>query len=226
MVVLPYCDRLLLLSRYLQQLVMESVGKRFDRQGQEVHQGLTVYGNKGSTDQHAFVQQLRDGRDDFFATFVQVLGDGGGSSLEVESGINAGDTLQGFLLGTRNALAENGRPSLTVTIPSLNAYVLGGLIALFERTVSFYATLIDVNAYHQPGVESGKRAAMVALQLSRRIRELTSLKSLSLQDLVEATGGDPMDVFDIAERLVTTNRLVGEGSPDSRRYTRLIHGVR
>ncbi|MCA9690728.1 MAG: glucose-6-phosphate isomerase, partial [Myxococcales bacterium] len=64
MVVLPYRDRLVLLSRYLQQLVMESLGKRLDRHGNTVHQGLVVYGNKGSTDQHAYVQQLRDGRDD------------------------------------------------------------------------------------------------------------------------------------------------------------------
>ena len=52
MVVLPYKDRLDLFSRYLQQLVMESLGKELDRQGRNVHQGLTVYGNKGSTDQH------------------------------------------------------------------------------------------------------------------------------------------------------------------------------
>ena len=59
MVVLPYKDRLILFPRYLQQLVMESLGKRLDMNGSIVQQGLTVYGNKGSTDQHAFVQQLR-----------------------------------------------------------------------------------------------------------------------------------------------------------------------
>ena len=55
MVVLPYKDRLLLFSRYLQQLVMESLGKQLDLQGRRVDQGLAVYGNKGSTDQHAYV---------------------------------------------------------------------------------------------------------------------------------------------------------------------------
>ena len=65
MVVLPYKDQLLLLSRYLQQLVMESLGKRLDRDGNRVDQGIAVYGNKGSTDQHAFVQQLRDGINNF-----------------------------------------------------------------------------------------------------------------------------------------------------------------
>ena len=59
MVVLPYKDRLLLFSRYLQQLLMESLGKRLDLDGKRVDQGISVYGNKGSTDQHAYVQQLR-----------------------------------------------------------------------------------------------------------------------------------------------------------------------
>src|SRR5205085_3975927 len=73
LVVLPYKDRLLLFSRYLQQLVMESIGKQFDLKGNRVEQGLAVYGNKGSTDQHAYVQQLREGVPNFFAVFVRVL---------------------------------------------------------------------------------------------------------------------------------------------------------
>ena len=62
MVILPYKDRLLLFSRYLQQLIMESLGKELDLNGNKVEQGISVYGNKGSTDQHAYVQQLRDGK--------------------------------------------------------------------------------------------------------------------------------------------------------------------
>src|SRR6204780_3087410 len=75
MVVLPYKDRLLFFSRYLQQLVMESLGKEKDLAGNVVHQGIAVYGNKGSTDQHAYVQQLREGVNNFFATFIEVLSD-------------------------------------------------------------------------------------------------------------------------------------------------------
>jgi glucose-6-phosphate isomerase len=75
MVILPYKDRLELFARYLQQLVMESLGKEKDLQGNIVHQGIAVYGNKGSTDQHAYVQQLREGVLNFFVTFIQVLRD-------------------------------------------------------------------------------------------------------------------------------------------------------
>jgi glucose-6-phosphate isomerase len=65
MVVLPYKDRLELFSKYLQQLIMESLGKALNRDGNAVHQGITVLGNKGATDQHSYIQQLRDGLNDF-----------------------------------------------------------------------------------------------------------------------------------------------------------------
>lgn len=173
LVVLPYKDQLALFSRYLQQLIMESLGKSHDLAGREVSQGLTVFGNKGSTDQHAFVQQLRDGLDNFFALLIAVLEDGvSRPALEVEPEVTSGDYLLGFLLGTRAALAEKGRRLLTLTIPRVDARSLGGLIALFERSVGLYAGMIGINAYHQPGVEAGKKAAGEALQLQRRLLEV------------------------------------------------------
>lgn len=168
MVVLPYKDRLLLLSRYLQQLVMESLGKEKDLQGQVVHQGIAVYGNKGSTDQHAYVQQLRDGVQNFFVTFIEVLKDRAGESMAVEPDVTSGDYLAGFLLGTRRALYEKDRESITVTIQDVSARSLGALIALFERAVGLYASLVGINAYHQPGVEAGKKAAAAVLELQRK----------------------------------------------------------
>ena len=89
MVVLPYKDSLLLFSRYLQQLVMESLGKGRDLADRAVEQGIAVYGNKGSTDQHAYVQQLRDGVANFFVTFIEALEDRAGPSIDVEPGISS-----------------------------------------------------------------------------------------------------------------------------------------
>lgn len=169
MVVLPYRDRLDLFSRYLQQLVMESLGKATDRDGRRVEAGIAVYGNKGSTDQHAYVQQLRDGLRNFFVTFIAVDRSRRGSSIEVEEGVRTEDFLNAFFLGTRSALAEQGRPSLTLTIAEVSAYHLSALIALFERAVGLYAELINVNAYHQPGVEAGKKAATGSLELQSSI---------------------------------------------------------
>jgi glucose-6-phosphate isomerase len=169
LVILPYKDRLQLMSRYLQQLVMESIGKEKDLEGKVVNGGLTVYGNKGSTDQHAYVQQLREGVHNFFATFIEVLDDRDGSSIEVEPGVTSGDYLLGFLLGTRRALYEKGRESMTITLDVLGPRQLGVLIALHERAVGFYASLLGINAYHQPGVEAGKKAAGVVLQLQAKL---------------------------------------------------------
>ena len=206
MVVLPYKDRLLLFSRYLQQLVMESIGKEKDLAGRVVHQGLAVYGNKGSTDQHAFVQQLRDGTPDFFATFVRVLKDREGASLEVEPGATSGDFLDGLLLGTRRALFESGRPSLMVTIHDLTPRSLGMLIALYERAVGLYASLLGINAYHQPGVEAGKKAAASVLDLQRKVvaalRE-RGAEGGTCEDLAAAAGApdEAETVFHVLERL-------------------------
>jgi len=165
MVVLPYKDRLILFSRYLQQLVMESLGKELDLQGRVVNQGIAVYGNKGSTDQHAYVQQLREGVNNFFVTFIEVLRDRESPRREVDAGITSGDYLQGFLLGTRDALSEKNRHSVTLTLAALTPRTLGMLIALYERVVGLYASLVGINAYHQPGVEAGKKAAGGVIEL-------------------------------------------------------------
>ena len=207
MVILPYKDRLELFSRYLQQLVMESLGKWLDLEGNEVGQGIAVYGNKGSTDQHAYVQQLRDGLNNFFVTFIEVLRDRGEGRpvLEVEPGTTSGDYLNGFLQGTRKALWEQGRESITITIEKLDARSMGMLIALYERAVGLYASLVRINAYHQPGVEAGKKAAAAVLDVQARV--VAALKSemgreMGLEEIAKAAGNaDPTTVFCVLRHL-------------------------
>lgn len=212
MVILPYKDSLLLFSRYLQQLVMESLGKQNDLDGKVVHQGIAVYGNKGSTDQHAYVQQLREGIPNFFATFIQVLEDRIGESIEVEPGATSGDFLAGFLLGTRQALYENQRDSITVTIPRVDPTTVGALIALYERAVGFYGSLVNVNAYHQPGVEAGKMAAASILDLQRRIVNVVNeaQQPLTIAALAEkaAATGQEETIYQIVRHLAANQRSV------------------
>jgi len=194
MVVLPYCDALGLFGKYLQQLIMESIGK-------DEH-GLSVFGNKGSTDQHSFVQQLRDGRRDFFAALIKV--EDLGADWEVEDGITVNDYLAAFLEGTEQALADAGRPSLRITLPRFDAYALGALIALFERSVGYFAALIGINAYHQPGVEAGKKAADSLIALQRRLvarLKATPGRAHSAQELAKAESATPCQVRDILRRL-------------------------
>ena len=202
MVVLPYKDRLMLFSKYLQQLVMESLGKEKDLDGNVVHQGIAVYGNKGSTDQHAYVQQLRDGVLNFFVTFIEVEKDRASERFEVEPGVTSGDYLQGFLRGTRSALYESGRESITITIPEVNAFYVGVLIALYERAVGFYASLVNINAYHQPGVEAGKKAATRILELQARVKKgLSTGSSKTPEEIAGDLGADPEDVFHIVRHI-------------------------
>lgn len=210
MVVLAYKDSLLLFSRYLQQLVMESLGKELDLDGNIVHQGITVYGNKGSTDQHAYVQQLREGVMNFFITFIEVLEDRQGASIEVEPDATTGDFLSGFMQGTREALYESERDSITVTINRVDAQTVGALIAIYERAVGFYGSLVHINAYHQPGVEAGKKVACTLLVLQRDI--LAALRAanqtLSLSQLAEKVGASEQIeiVYKIVRHLAANQR--------------------
>ncbi len=206
MVVLPYRDRLQVFSKYLQQLVMESLGKKLDRSGNIVHQGISVFGNKGSTDQHAYVQQLRDGLDNFFCTFIE--------SLDMPDDLNNFDCedpktyLSGFLQGTRSALSKEGRQSVTITISKFNTFTLGAIIALFERAVSFYAELVDINAYDQPGVEAGKKAAADIISIQQRIKFLFEKNdSLTIEKINKSLeSSDPESIFLILRQMCFNNK--------------------
>lgn len=228
MVVLPYKDSLLLFSRYLQQLVMESLGKEEDLDGNKVYQGIAVYGNKGSTDQHAYVQQLREGIPNFFVTFIEVLKDREGKSISLEGENTAGDYLSGLLQGTRQALYDNGRGSVTVTINEVTPYTVGALIALYERAVSIYAYLVNINAYHQPGVEAGKKAAASILDLQAKVFELIkkSRQSFTVTEIATKIG-KPEDVeaiYKILRHLSVNDRgVILEGNLRSPSNLKVIY---
>jgi len=225
MVVLPYKDRLLLLSKYLQQLVMESLGKQKDRDGNVVNQGIAVYGNKGSTDQHAYVQQLREGVNNFFITFIEVLGDSteltgtsSTSQLEVDSGVTSGDYLNGFYQGTRRALYESQRESITITVADVSPRTIGILIALFERAVGLYAELININAYHQPGVEAGKKAAGAVIALEGKVVSyLKSGKKGTAEQIAAGLGAtdETETVFHVLRHLAASGRVQAQQPEES-----------
>jgi len=228
MVILPYKDRLELFSKYLQQLIMESVGKEHDLNGNVVNQGITVLGNKGATDQHSYIQQLRDGLNDFFVTFIEVLHDGTDSNLAVEPNVTSGDFLNGFYLGTRQALAEKNRESITLTIKEVSPFTVGMLIALFERAVGIYASLVNINAYNQPGVEAGKKAAANIVQLQIKILEFLIKQSKQVLTVVEIAKGigadeDIENVFKISEHMSANPdhkiRKIPDGTPFNSKYT-------
>ena len=186
MVILPYRDSLSSFGKYAQQLVMESLGKRKDLKGKVVEQGLSVYGNKGSSDQHSFLQQLQEGKNNFFAVFIQTYEQNNLLSYTIQNHLE--DYLQACLYGTRNALKSNNRDSLLLSLETLNPSTLGAMIALFENTVSFYAHFIGINAYHQPAVEKGKKNALSFLQTLEKLRSINDPKPFELKEIAEKIG--------------------------------------
>lgn len=208
MVVLPYKDRLSLFGRYVQQLVMESVGKRYDRSGDLVEQGFTVFGHKGSSDGHSYMQQLRDGTADAFVTFIGVDQERSADIVELEPGVTLGDYLAGYLEAARDSLYELGRESITIGIRAVSPRCLGALVALYERAVGIYAELVDVNAYDQPGVDKDAAAVPVALQ-QRAVSYLVSAgKPLTAEEIANGIRQPEAveSIFKMLERLAADGR--------------------
>ena len=131
----------------------------------------------------------------FFLTFIEVRIGRHGHNIEVDPGTTSADYLQGFFRGTRKALHESGRKSLTISIPEVTPFHLGLLIALFERTVSFYASLVNINAYHQPGVEAGKKAAGIFLETLNKVRGHLTASAKTAMDIATEADADPEDVY-------------------------------
>ena len=124
--------------------------------------------------------------------------------------MTSGDYLHGFFLGTRDALHENGRKSITLSIEEVSASSVGCLIALFERAVGLYASLININAYHQPGVEAGKKAASAVLAVRKSVKAHlrdNPNQSFDATSLAAALGeeGKAIWVYKILESLVANH---------------------
>ncbi len=203
-VIIPYADHLRHLGRYLQQLMMESLGKRHNRQGTEVCNGLTVYGNKGSADQHAILQQLRDGPDNILMHLIDCLPEPASSPLLQD----AADTQQAFLAGVRSALSEVGRPIVSITLPDQGPRALGALIALFERAVGIAAELADINAYDQPGVEAAKIAAKEQLGRLQAVENALNEIPTSAHTLAQQLNLSPQCVWRLCTHLAHMNRAI------------------
>ena len=84
----------------------------------------------------------------------------------------------------------------------LNAAELqSALIALYERAVGFYGSLVNINAYNQPGVEAGKKAATELLQLQAKVREKLNQNPQTFDQIARALGADPESVYHLLVHL-------------------------
>jgi glucose-6-phosphate isomerase len=165
-VVLPYAQRLTSLAGYLQQLEMESLGKRVGLDGAPVEAATApaTWGESGTLGQHAFHQWLHQGTDvascDFIVVAKPMSARGAEHDMLIAHALAQGEALlTGRKEGGAHRACPGNRPSTTIVMPSLDAYSLGALIALYEHKVYTQAVLWGVNAFDQFGVELGKEIA-------------------------------------------------------------------
>lgn len=165
-VMMPYADGLRDVADWYRQLWAESLGKRFDLDGNEVFAGQTPIKALGATDQHSQVQLYREGPNDKiynvlevkrFATSLripdvlpQVKG------LDYLRGATMNKLMAAELRGTLDALKSSKRPVMRIILPQLNAYTLAQTLYMLEVETAMAGRLYHVNTFDQPGVEEGK----------------------------------------------------------------------
>ncbi len=168
-VMMPYSQALRDYADWYKQLLAESLGKRAARDGSVVHAGPTPAKALGVTDQHSQIQLYTEGPFDKLITIIQVEKFAEAVPLPmVYEGVDGVSYLGGHTLaelmaaecaGTQVALEQGGRPFEVVTVPEVNAHVLGQLFMWAELAIAYGGELLDIDAFDQPGVEAGKRAA-------------------------------------------------------------------
>ena len=162
----PYSHGLRRLTAYLQQLEMESNGKRVTRDGQtlEVATAPVVWGEPGTNGQHAFFQMLHQGPDVIPVEFI-ALRDGGKylGAHHQSLVINAIAQAQALMVGRSGEGVERdcpgNRPSTFLLLQALDPASLGALIALYEHRVFVSGAVWGINSFDQWGVELGKQLA-------------------------------------------------------------------
>jgi len=158
--VLPYSNALRLLPAYLQQLEMESNGKRVDREGRELGYATApvLWGAEGTVSQHSFHQLLHQGTQVVPCDFID---------LAIEKNLSANCRAQADALafGTSDASLPphrqypGNRPSSMLSLDGVDARNLGRLIAVYEHKVFTQGVLWNINSFDQWGVELGKQMA-------------------------------------------------------------------
>lgn len=172
--VAPYHSRLARWPAYLQQLEMESNGKRVDRQGQALpfHTAPVVWGEPGTNGQHAFFQMLHQGHAVVPVDFLVVRQAAHAWPEHQEQLLaNALAQAQALMIGRTDAQGHRdfpgNRPSSLLMLDRLDPASLGALIALHEHRVFTSGSIWGINSFDQWGVELGK---VLAADLQQRLR--------------------------------------------------------
>ncbi len=185
-VMMPYCNGLYLLADWFRQLWAESLGKRMDKRGEVVHAGFTPIKALGTTDQHSQVQLYREGPNDKVFCLIEVAGFGD-HDLRIPTGLGV-DAI-GYLEGksmasllnaekraTEYALVESQRPNFTLKFPKVDAFHVGQFIYLWEMVTAYAGLMLNIDAYDQPAVETGKVATFGLMGRAGYEKHLTAVE--------------------------------------------------
>ena len=168
-VMMPYANGLKLMGDWYAQLWAESLGKKSDKDGNEVFAGYNPISALGTTDQHSQVQLYREGPNDKVIGFCEVEDFGDDQSLTIPTGmgVEAIEYLEGKRMvdllnaekrATEYALVDSQRPNYTIKFPKIDAHHIGEFIALWEIATAYAGLMLGIDAYDQPAVETGKKA--------------------------------------------------------------------
>ena len=181
-VMMPYGDYLKSTSEWYIQLLAESLGKQFDKDGKEVCYGRTPLVAVGTTDMHSQTQQHQEGTLDKVVQFIKVQN--WNNDLEIPnafpeykkladiSGLTMSEALEVARQSNADALKSNKRFNACFTLPEVNEYHIGELLYLLAMSVAYEGELANVDAFNQPGVEAYKKI------MGPRLSELRQSKGL------------------------------------------------
>ncbi|NLP47068.1 MAG: glucose-6-phosphate isomerase [Epulopiscium sp.] len=167
-VMMPYADSLKYIADWYAQLWAESLGKKYDLQGNKVYVGQTPVKALGVTDQHSQVQLYAEGPFDKVIVFIGV--DQYRDTVTIPTlykeipslGFLGGNTqnqlIQTEQMATEYALMKAKKMNMTITLPKVDEFTIGQLLYFFEVATGFTGELMNINAFDQPGVEEGKNA--------------------------------------------------------------------
>ena len=185
-VLMPYGDYLRSMSEWYIQLLAESLGKQFNKEGKEVCYGRTPLVAVGTTDMHSMTQQHQQGRLNKVVQFVKVAN--WQNDLEIPdvfpeatklasvAGVTMGEALSEAMQSNADAMASNKRYNALYILPELTPYHLGELLYMLCMSIAYEGELADVDAFDQPGVENYKKIMWPHLQALKKEKDAAKNK--------------------------------------------------
>ena len=187
-VLFSYSDGLEYLGKWYEQLLAESIGKQFTRDGKKIFTGITPVVARGPYHQHSTLQLFMEGPFDKLIMFVApknlrkdiiVFNNIAMPELEFLDNKKYSELLQSEFVATKMALTQNGRPNLSIEIEKIDEENIGELIYFFELEVLALGELLNINPIDQPSVEVGKKFTHALMGDKKYSEYLETLEKLN-----------------------------------------------